>query len=164
MSQDVYCADSSSLMEMPRRYPVRRFPGVWQKMGELVEADQLIAPREVLREIVRGDDELVAWAKRHKKKLFMPPDDCQTQVASEVLREFPSLIDPLSEAPQADPFVIALARCGNEAHTGSLFKTKHVVVSQESRSNPDKIPQVCARFGIECICLLELFERERWKF
>jgi hypothetical protein len=70
----------------------------------------------------------------------------------------------MSELPQADPFLIALAQVGNESQTQALFKTKHVVVTQEGKIKPNKIPQVCARAGIECIRLLDLFERERWEF
>ncbi len=164
MDEDVYCIDSSSLMELQRRYPRRRFPGVWQKLEGLIRAVRLIAPREVLKEILQGDDELARWAKRHRG-MFKPVDAEQARAVAEVLAHCDSLIDPLSERPQADPFVIALARTGGDPGGGrSLFRPRHIAVTEEGRNHPRKIPQVCAHFGIECIRLLDLFDREGWKF
>lgn len=163
MPEDVYCIDASSLMELTRQYPRGRFPSVWQKVEGLVGAGRLIAPKEVLKEIKQGDDSLVVWAKK-MSKMFRPLDSDQAKKVSEILAECPTLIDPMSEMPQADPFLIALAKAGNEAQTKALFKTKHVVVTQEGQNKPNKIPQVCARAEIECIRLLDLFEREKWEF
>jgi Domain of unknown function (DUF4411) len=163
MAEDVFCIDDSSLMELTRQYPRGRFPSLWQRVEGLVEIGRLIAPKEVHKEIQQGDDSLVAWAKK-MSKMFKPLDSDQAKRVSEVLAECPALIDPMSETPQADPFLIALAKDGNEAQTEVLLKTKHVVVTQEGKNKPNKIPQLCTRLGIECIRLLDMFEREGWEF
>ena len=120
----------------------------------------MIAPREVLKEVLQGDDELVPWAKRHRK-IFQPVDGEQAKAVSEILENHAALIDPLSDSPQADPFVIALAKARNQA---GLLPARHVVVSEEGRHHPHKIPKVCAELGIGCVRLLELFETEGWSF
>jgi hypothetical protein len=63
----LYIIDSSSLIEIKRRYPISTLPGIWEDLHALVQRDQLIAPMEVKREILQGDDELVEWAKTHEK-------------------------------------------------------------------------------------------------
>lgn len=160
---DVYCIDTSSLMQLARQYPRQRFLGVWKKIENLIQAERLIAPREVLKEILRGDDELARWAKRHLR-MFRPLDAEQTRAAAEVLAYCESLIDPLADRPQADPFLIALARVGDDPRGRSLFRAKRIVVTEEGRNHPKKIPQVCAHLGVDCIRLLDLFDREGWKF
>ncbi len=40
-----------------------------------------------------------------------------------------------------------------------------IVVTEETfRPNAAKIPNVCQHFGIECINLRQLMEREGWRF
>src|SRR5580704_14654482 len=109
MADDIYCIDTSSLMEMVRQYPKSRFPSLWQKMDSLVKAGRLIAPKEVLKEIKQGEDSLVEWAT-DKRRMFKPLDAEQAKAASKILALCPSLINPLNERPQADPFLIALAQ------------------------------------------------------
>lgn len=163
MADDIYCIDTSSLMEMVRQYPKSRFPSLWQKIDSLVEAGRLIAPREVFKEIKQGEDSLVEWAK-NKRKMFKSLDAEQAKAASTILSLCPALINPLNERPQADPFLIALAQAEGGSGPRKLFGAKYIVVTQEGRTNPNKIPQVCKRLGIECSRLLDLFEREGWEF
>ncbi len=163
MGKDVYCIDSSSLMLLARQYPHRRFPGLWKKVEGLMKAGRLVAPREVYKEIRQGDDELTRWAKRHRS-MFKPLNTEQARAVAEVLAHCDSLIDPLSERAQADPFVIALARTGSDPRGRSLFRAKHIVVTEEGRNHPRKIPKVCEHFEIDCICLLDVFDQEGWKF
>ena len=56
--------------------------------------------------------------------------------------------------PVADPYVIAKA-----ATMGMCVVTEEV-----RRPNAARIPNVCDHFGIECINLQELMEREGWQF
>ena len=163
MVEDVYCIDSSSLMELSRQYPKSSFPTLWVKIDTLIEAGRLISPEEVLNEIKRGDDSLVEWAKK-RRQMFIPLDSDQARIAGQILASSKDLIDPLGEAPQADPFLIALAKVRNDSTEKQLFDRKHVVVTQEGRHKPNKIPQVATRFGVESIRLLDLFEKENWKF
>ena len=46
-SMDYYVIDSSSLIELNRRYPIDIFPGLWKKVEELINKGLLISPEEV---------------------------------------------------------------------------------------------------------------------
>ena len=104
-----YCIDTNALIDLWRRfYPLDIFPSLWKDLEALIPEDYLIAPREVLNELEKWDDELLKWAKNHKK-MFKDLDYDQMQQVTKVLKDFPSLVDPDKTTPDADPFVIALA-------------------------------------------------------
>ncbi len=161
MSEVIYCVDTSSLIECKQVYSIEVFPTLWDSLAGIVEAGRLIAPREVLREIEKQDDELLAWVKTNKK-MFVPPTDDQLAITRNILRNFPNLVDPTRATPQADPFVIALGV--EEKNSGRNC----IVVTEEAMVRPPspkvKIPNVCDAHGILCIGILELFKREGWKF
>lgn len=55
----IYCIDTSSLIAAwQERYPVENFPAFWDKMDDLIEAERLKAPVDVLYEIKKRSDEL----------------------------------------------------------------------------------------------------------
>ena len=62
-----YVIDSSSLIELNRRYPIDVFPTLWKNMEKLIEKGHLISHKEVLKEISIMDDSLKKWAKQQKK-------------------------------------------------------------------------------------------------
>ncbi|MGA2222110.1 MAG: DUF4411 family protein [Verrucomicrobiia bacterium] len=163
MAEIIYCVDTSSMIHIHRDYPEDVFAGLWQSIAKLVQTDRLIAPREVFKEIERGDDQLLKWAKKHKH-IFRNLDPTQVQMVKQIEADFPALVDWLRETPEADPFVIALAQVQAENRKGELFASKHIVVTQESPTKANRIPAVCRHYGIECINVLELFRREGWKF
>jgi len=163
--QACYCTDTSALIELHAIYGSDVFVSLWQNVAGLVKDGRLIAPREVLREIEKKDDELLRWVKKHRK-IFRQQDIEQLQRAQEILSRFPDLIDPAKEIPDADPFVVALAIIENTKRQDTLFKSHCIVLTQEkpSRGARPKIPDVCQRYGIECILVAELFRKEGWKF
>ena len=163
MQDPVYCIDASSLMNLGRHFPSDVFPTLWEKINSLVRSGRLISPKEVLKEIEQGDDELVRWAKQHKV-MFKKPASEELTAVREILAEFPSLVDSSKQTAEADPFVIALAKIGNERSKSLFPGHKYVVVTEESRIRPNRIPQVCDRYGIESMKLLEFFRSEKWKF
>jgi len=63
----IYCIDTSGLIDLGRRYPERVFGALWREIERLINRGRLIAPREVLRELQRGDDEMYTWAKKHER-------------------------------------------------------------------------------------------------
>ena len=65
-----YCIDTSALIEAWQiDYPVENFPGFWKRMDELIAAERLVAPEEVLRETKKRSDELYAWLNARKHML-----------------------------------------------------------------------------------------------
>ncbi|MBS4065458.1 MAG: DUF4411 family protein, partial [Chitinophagaceae bacterium] len=57
-----YLLDSSALFDLKRDYPISIFPSLWDSFNNLCQNKIIVAPREVLREIKKGNDELVEWA------------------------------------------------------------------------------------------------------
>ena len=140
---EIYCVDTGSLIKLNRDFPQDVFPGVWENMDRLAASGRLEAPAEVLQEIERGDDELVSWARQHRG-MFKRPDADQITAVQEILAAFPSLVDASKETPDADPFVVALAKAGNDLQASSLIPDRYVVVTEERRRG---IPLACSRYG-----------------
>ena len=160
---DIYIIDTSSLIEMKNKYPQDVFPTVWQRMDELYRAGRLIAPLKVKEEI--KDDELIEWLK-NKEKIFIKSDKEQCDIVKEILKNFPYLAKPEKpDAPNADPWIIALAlELKKEEQEKLLPENEYIIITEESKTKPNKIPGVCNHYDIKCINLLELFKEERWKF
>jgi hypothetical protein len=156
-----YCVDASSLIKLKQDFPPSVFPAVWEKVEELAGNGRLIAPDEVARE-VENDDVLGPWTKRHKK-VFRRLDQQQIDLAKDIETRFPKLAKPGKFGPAADPFVIALARLENQP-SPDLFETPKCVVVTEEGRGPEQIPGACRHYKIDCVSLVELFQREGWVF
>jgi hypothetical protein len=150
-----YCFDTSAFIEpWNRHYPIDVFPAIWQKLDSLISEGILIAPDEVFQELEKQHDSLLTWV-RARKSVFRPLSDIQEAV-SHILKDFPTLIDSRSDRPAADPFVIAL---------GMVTETIVVTYEQpDAKAKKPKIPNVCSRFGIQCVSVMELMRNEGWKF
>jgi hypothetical protein len=170
----LYIIDSSSLIEIKRRYPKDMLPGIWADLHTLVQRDQLIAPIEVMREIFQRDDELTEWAREHDK-MFKEIDDDVWESAKSVVAEFPQIADYNSaKSVHADPFVIGLAMVLTNPSQSRLSRREIFVVTDEKSDlfkNPKlpssqikRIPDVCGMFKLNCISHLELFKIERFRF
>jgi len=151
-----YSVDTSAILDGWRRhYPLDVFPGVWQRLDELIDDGSLRATEEVLVELERKDDEVHAWAlKRHH--LFVPIDDRIQDVVAAILAGHERLLDTRSGRSAADPFVIALAEI-----EGSVVVTGERATNSLDRPN---IPDVCNARGLRAISLLQLLREERWRF
>lgn len=151
----MFCFDTSALLECwSRYYPIDVFPGIWERLAEMIESGELIAPDEVHEEIKRKDDGLAEWLKP-RAGMFVALDSPVQVTAMEVLAGFPELVKALSGRTQADPFVIGLARVRNAT-----------VVTQErggSRDRP-RIPLVCSHFQVPCIDIVGFIRQRGWTF
>jgi len=145
--QGGYCIDTSALIDLhTNHYPPDIFPGLWKDLESLVYHGLLIAPDEVFQEICRKDDGLAKWGKSNRK-MFIPLDSDQIQAVSNILERFPGLVDQNKTIPDADPFIIALAKC----------RAWTVVTSERPNNSPDRprIPNVCNSINVRWITLLE---------
>lgn len=149
-----YVIDSSALFDLKDFYPERIFRGLWERFNEMCEQQLIIAPREVLREIKRGNDELVDWANDHAG-IFLEPCDEEQLLNQKILAVYPEKeIIKYSTRPWADPLVIACA------------KYYGLVVIQHESTDPNqfKIPPVAKKFDVNCIRLIEFFDEQNWAF
>lgn len=161
--ETIYVADTSALIEIQRKYPNDVFELLWKNLSKLADKERIISPKQVLEEINRfaKEDYLKKWAADHRK-IFKEPTPAQILKIKEILSQYPRLINPASEHEQADPYVIALALCG-EIQT-KLFRNIRVVVTEESFVQQNKIPFVCSKLSVQCVNTLEFFRQEGWKF
>jgi predicted nucleic acid-binding protein len=150
-----YVIDTGALIDLwRRRYPRDVFRTLWEKIDEIIRVGELIAPEEVLGELLRQRDELAAWAK--KQKFFLDLDREQLEYVKDIMAKFPSLVDARSTDPNADPFVIALA-----------YSKGWAVISSENpggKGPRKRIPDVCAHYGVKCMSLLDFFRDKEWNF
>jgi hypothetical protein len=150
-----YVIDTGALIDLwRRRYPRDVFPTLWDNVDRMIQDGEIIAPQEVLHELEKQRDDLCAWAK--KQKIFFSLDAEQLKWVKDIMSRFPSLIDPRSTDPDADPFVIALA-----------ISKGWSVISSENRAGRGqwmKIPDVCDHYGLKCLPLLDFFREKQWNF
>ncbi|HEY8140896.1 MAG TPA: DUF4411 family protein [Nitrososphaera sp.] len=69
MTSSYYVIDSSSLIELHRHNPIDVYPTVWKHIESLIRKGTLAAPKEVLYEILDGDDELGPMGEEAEKTL-----------------------------------------------------------------------------------------------
>jgi hypothetical protein len=152
-----YSLDTSALLDGWRRhYAPDVFPGVWQRLDELIHDGHLRASEEVFQEVRKKDDEVTKWVKERRKVLFVEADDELQTALRRIMRDYPKLVDTRAGRSAADPFVIALAQITECA----------VVTGERPTHSPNRpnIPDVCRAISVECISLLELLRREGWTF
>lgn len=147
----VYVVDSSSFISLNRfdsevfELPER----VWKRLDELLEDGTIISSRYVYEEVVtdsKKPDKVSAWLKP-KKTHFVKPTNQQVLYMAEAVNGFSGLVDPDSEKEQADAWLVALAREKSEQDP----ETEFVMVTQENKKSPIKIPAACRKHGIRTI-------------
>ena len=70
-----YVFDTSPFVNMFRYYYRSAFPSLWERFDTLIEEEQIVSTREVLREIEDRDDDLLRWAKNNDGLFTMPTAD-----------------------------------------------------------------------------------------
>lgn len=151
----VYCIDSSSLIFCQKNYPIDIFPGIWAGFDALIAGKRLIAHEEVWIELNKGAGFLTTWAANWKVELSIPADVAQVATIQRIAADFPQAIYTTIDEHRADPWVVALAE-----------SRSCCVVSQErgvSAPYP-KIPQMCAKYGVDHLRIFDVMRAERWTF
>jgi len=152
----LYCFDTSAFLDgWVRYYPPDTFPGLWENVAGMADAGELVSPDEVLTELEKKDDSILAWAKAHRA-MFCPLDEPVQLATQRVLAQFPRLVNTQKGRDRADPFVIALA----------IVRGAVIVTGERNFGVPERprIPLVCNHFRIEFIDFLQLIRRKSWQF
>lgn len=130
-----------------RHYPPDVFPTLWIKLDEVINAGDIVSTEEVYVELAKKSDELHAWIKDRKHILVPLSEDIQ-QLVTNVLAEYPRLVDTLRNRSMADPFVI-----------GTAMGLDAIVVTGEvltGKMDKPRIPDVCEAKGIRWINFLQM--------
>jgi Domain of unknown function (DUF4411) len=155
-----YSIDTSSLIAgWAERYPPRHFAPFWASMEQAITSGLILISREVIGDIKRKDDDLHKWLKGLPFKSVEIDDPVQAHVTN-IMAQYPKLVDTRTGKSGSDPFVIALAMANDP---------KLTVVTEENRGgsiNKPRIPFVCDQLDVSVLCinLLGLIKAEDWRF
>jgi hypothetical protein len=149
-----YVIDSSALFDLKNQYPERIFGGLWERFNEMVEQRLIIAPREVLREVRKGNDVLIPWSETYERNFLEPCDDELLLVQSILSHYPPEVLAKYSTKPWADPFVIACAK----------YYKLPIIQHETNDPNQHKIPPIAKKYNVQCIKLVQFFDEEHWYF
>jgi hypothetical protein len=149
-----YVIDSSALFDLKDQYPMHIFTGLWDSFNEMCRQRQVVAPREVLREIKGGNDELLTWADEFEE-MFLEPCEAELTILQSLFEHYPKeVIAKYSTRPWADPLVIACAK---------YYRLP--IIQQESNDRGQyKIPPMAAKLEVKCIRLVDFFNEQSWSF
>ena len=138
----------------------------WNWIEGAAKSDTVVAPKAVYKEVVENVkqiDDLARWMKTRRKMGFCIEPDKATVDALKIVTQYVFQPDGRYEHPfalefveGADPWVIAHAL----AEGGK-------VVSQETDKHPlakrVRIPDVCDKFGIDCIKVWDMLRELKVK-
>ncbi|WP_213573258.1 DUF4411 family protein [Rhodococcus sp. USK13] len=153
---DTYLVDTNVIVLMKRYTPRDLHPSLWQAVEALVSDGRLMIPREVLEELDRVEDELAPWAKRMDGFVDEPTLE-DIQIVADISAAHPGWV--VGQQNGADPWVVAQA-----------YRLGSVIVTDERAKGPNtadknlKIPNVAAKYNVECINMNDLGRREGWVF
>ena len=157
MKQDLYCVDTSALIDgLERYYPEDNFPGLWERVDGLIADGRFFISEEVWEELQQKDERAKEWGLPRKNQLVIPTDGAVTAATQGILREHPLLVKNMKGRNRADPFVIAVAQ----------IRGANVVTGEGSNGNArrPKIPYVCDQLNMISIRFLEMVRGEGWRF
>ncbi len=157
MGNSPYSMDTSSLIDgLERYYPEETFPGLWERVDQLIEAGRFLLSDEVWEEVQRKDAVVKAWGEQRKEKIVVATDPDVVAAVRVVLNGYPLLVKNMKGRNRADAFVIAVAQV-----RGGVVVTGEGSDGTEARP---KIPFICQQLGVPCVRLLDLIRAEGWQF
>ena len=155
-----YVWDTNSLSQLFGFYYPKNFPSLWKEFQLLVNEGRFLSTREVLLELAESSktENAHKWATGHTE-FFPEPTDEETLFVATILERlhFRQILQTKKGKPKqrvADPFLIAQAKLANG-----------IVVTEEAKPpHGARIPNICEHFGIPCLKLQQLMDREGWVF
>jgi hypothetical protein len=156
----VYVIDTSGLimLESTFKYDNPVFSAIWEEIEELIKQGRFKIIDFVEEEInnYEGKEEfLKKWVLKWKKHLVVPTDEECLNAAIPIINDEYStgFFDAKKQAEgkeEADPYLIAYCKVNN-----------CVLITNENKNKPNKIPVVSAKHGVTCIDIFDfLKERE----
>jgi Domain of unknown function (DUF4411) len=106
-------------------------------------------------ELEKKHDQLHEWVKGRPRASRALSDDIQHKT-TEILRQFPLMLNTKGQRPTADPFIVAQAAV-----------SKAALVTEEGPSPTNKrlhIPDVCGHLNLPCLDLLGFIRQEKIRF
>ncbi len=156
----VYVIDTSGLIKLEStfKYDNPVFSAIWEEIEELVRRKHFRTidfVEDEINEYEGKEDFLKKWVKKWRKSLVYITDEDSINAAAPIINEEynTGFFDPKKQAAgkeEADPYLIAYCKINN-----------CVLITNESKTRSNKIPQVAGRHGVRCIDVNDfLKERE----
>jgi hypothetical protein len=113
-----YAVDNDVLITLMRYHPPDKpaYHAIWNEIESLIEQKNIFSTIVVYDDIMKylgKDDRLKKWARAHKKRFFISPDEETWQLAQDIVKKFPDLVDRKklqTGEPDADPFLMRYNR------------------------------------------------------
>ena len=157
MTHDVYCVDTSALIDgLERYYPEDNFPMLWRRIDSLIEEGRFLISEEVWLELEQKDEPAKVWAEPRLTDMMIPTDQNIVASTQHVLSEHPLLVKNMKGRNRADPFVIGAA----QAYDAVLVTGE----GGDGNARRPKIPYVCDELGVRRIRFLDIIQTEGWRF
>ncbi|MCM1234232.1 MAG: DUF4411 family protein [Ruminococcus flavefaciens] len=152
--EQIYIIDASALIDANHNYNMQKsiFIPIWKQISEMFGNGTLFSSIEIFDEV--RDTDLKKWLKTYKE-CFLPLTEEIQNNAIKILEEFPHMIN-VNKGQKAgnsngDPFLVATAM----SIQGSVLVTNE----KSGGIGSAKMPNVCRKYGIESINLLEFIDR-----
>ena len=153
-----YSIDTSSLIDAWYiYYQPGTFLSLWKEIEELGKSGILCAPKEVKDELKtyeeREDNPLYRWGQEQAHMFVDQTPEMQIEI-QRLSDSCKRLVRPGRLRPDADPYVIALAKVNG-----------WTVITEEKRERGQlKIPNVCEHYEIDCIDICTFVHSQGWCF
>ncbi len=145
-----YIIDTSAILTQKddEKHSRKVFGGLWNNIDSMIKRNEIVTCSEIALEV--EDDSLKPWMKQIET---IGIDDDIQELVKKVVTTNKQLVDFKKNKSSGDAFLIATA-----------LKHNLVVIAEEDKKSPKKIPQTCNMLGLECVNIVELCEREGWSF
>jgi hypothetical protein len=143
-----YIMDTSFILSQKSGERNRRttFKGQWDYIDSLIADSVMVICSEIFDEI--GDKDLVDWLAKLQCVKLGVDEDIQRNVI-EVVTKKPELIEFNKVKSSGDAFLIATA-----------MRYELIIVTEENKKSPKKIPQVAESLGVKSVNFVEFLELE----
>jgi len=147
-----YIIDASSMLSQKDGEPNTRavHKSLWKYIDSLIKNETIVTCSEVAEEI--QDSDILQWLKDTGCKILPVDDTVQANVANVVTNQ-PDLIDFKQVKSSGDAFLIATA-----------MKFGLIIITEEKKNSPKKIPQVASTFNITTVNINEFCALEEMEF
>lgn len=148
--------DTNILINLMRLYPRDIFPAMWTNIEDTVRAGESCICEAILREVLRGGDDLHKWAKT-LDGFVCPVTDSELITVAEIATAHPGWVQ--GQLNEADPFIIAHAKA--EAA---------IIVTEENRKGPNtddknqKIPNIADEHRVQSVKFFDFVRAYGWQF
>ena len=133
--------------------------GALAGMDALIAQGRAVSPLIVYDEISPRRDRLLSWIGA-RRRVFVEDDRDVVEAVLEINTRFPRLVNQSKSLHGADPYLIALAVQIRDRGLPAPCPVDVVTEESNSPNRPTKIPYVAREYGISCIRMAELLERE----